>query len=633
MAACVAVGIAGAVQEGGAQGLLRVGGGRGQLGIEVRALATAFGDRAGLSDQRYREWVTLPFSGSLIDTRAFSWSLTLRPVLTQGLSNQLDNTVVSRSLDLDFSARLLSSRPISLSFATTRSGGSSTLGALTLTDYTNTTTDANMSIRWRPFPVRLSYSRRAVSQTWNPTPLVDPVERSYRVRTLRFAGNSSKASARLERTNYDGIVGGDDFVAWNGQFDHRFRWGKGSTLQSSIGFTDRDSRVSPYRQVSWSERLRLQHTHWLGTNYQYRVLSSRINGTRASTRSYGAGIEYRISRWVSGSVRGSARSSELINRTTSVRSIIPSLQFTVPTPRIVRLRGGVAVGYERRREDGTGDGFIPVLNERHRVDDTRLFELDNPEVDLASLMVRSADGTLVYLRDLDYEVQEVGGFLRIIVPITSRIQVGEVLLVTYRFRAATRRRDRTVTGNYSVSLGVSRFTLRHRQSLRGTDSDVQAGALTIPDFNEMVTQLDGTQPTPVGLLRISAERRRRTTDRFRNTVWEARGTLTLPSVRRLRLSLGGGWNRSMSEDQRVTMLFGNASVVWMTPLGVRMYGRLDGLRTERADAGFERFLGGLIEANWRFAQVETIIRFEHQRRNVGTAGAVSRFSFRAVRRF
>ncbi len=614
------------------QRILEMPAGAAEVGVDFSGFWTGFGRAGAARDLGRRSWVKLPWSGSLIDPRLVGYSFSVRPTWSVR-SSGTGPAVAFRQLDFEFGANLLARFPVSLRLGGGRSTGTSRGGSGSVSDFETANFSAALQVRARAFPGEVTYTRRSLDQTWRLAAVPTPLRRQDVLRTLRLAAQSSKTTLTIERTTLEDRTNGDGFAGWSALFGHALRWGKGSRLETNVDYTDRGGFLS-YRRTAWQEGLHLQHTRGVSSDYFYRRAGSESNGAAARSESYGAGTAARLNRWVTVGVRGAAQATRVLDRRAAVRSVAPHVDFTAPLRGRTRLTGGLVLGFERRRLRGDTAGTTLVIDERHTVDPTLRFILDEPDADSATVVVRNLDRTLVYVAGVDYRIAPLGRQLEVQVLPGSRIQSGETVLASYVFRLPPDQAGNATTASYHAAIEMVGLSLRHRRSVRSSDPAGELEGLRLRGFNESSTELALTRHVPVGDWRVTAARRRRTAEGAGGyTIYEVHTSLALPPLPDAQAALGADWSITTSGPERVRALGLTALATWTPTAVLHVTAGLSAFSWQRAANDFERFLGQTIDVDWRFAAIETALHYEHQHRRLGIAGEVNRVSVRAVRRF
>lgn len=603
-----------------------------ELGLGLEGSTNGFPNVKRSVDVRYRQWARIPLSGSVLHTKFLSYSLVLRPTWSQGATNGSSRTVHQRQLGVDASARFLQGRGVSLLLARSWASALSSRGDSRTSDFTSSSTGATALLNFRPFPVTAAYGRRSVDQSWFASSPTEPLRQTYAMRSLRFRGSSTKTSVLVERIGFDDVDDEDDYAYVVGEYRHTLRWGKGSQLASSLGHSVR-TNSSPHRRLEWEERLRLQHLQSLSSDYFYGESRSRDLSSSTQTRSFGMNVRHRPAPWIGWSVGETSRMTRVTDHTSSVLTLAPGLSLSSPWRVGPRVMASVVLGFDRREGEGRTRARVPVVDERHVLDPTRLFRLESSDVDPGTVSIRDSELAISFVLDLDYQLDVIGGTVQVFVPVTSRVQVGDTLRVDYQYLLPGSRTEETVTTSYTVSIAQGPLGVRHRQSTRDLLTDVPRGPLGPPDFRDMTTSVEYSRRIPGAQIRIEARQHRRSSDVTRQTVRDLILAITPRAWTKLSTSLNGAWSRSTGDRQRVTAISWNGSAAWATSAELFLRGQLDFFWLSRLEDGFERSLGASVDMNGRIQSLETTLRYGHRWREFGRTVTEDRFSLRLVRRF
>jgi hypothetical protein len=110
-----------------------------------------------------------------------------------------------------------------------------------------------------------------------------------------------------------------------------------------------------------------------------------------------------------------------------------------------------SLDYARSYRNITGD-FIPVIDEAHTLTTGDLTLLDNENVLINSIRVTDITSTTVYIKDVDYNVEELGSEVRISRTIFGAIADGEPVLVSYGYQSNPDFNDEKFGQSYGLRL-------------------------------------------------------------------------------------------------------------------------------------------------------------------------------------
>jgi hypothetical protein len=603
-----------------AQGLVHWLGGTGSLGTDV---AVSRNDAA--ADGSYRVWLVLPFAGSLADERILSYRASVRPVLRwQTLTGQ-PGTLTAREFDVNADARMLGGRPLSLGVSGHRAsavaGGG--FGSSRETSSGGATLDA-----WWRLPIlttQASYRVEHTRESWQNPSGAAPFVSDAEVRAWRLGLTTSKLSLTADRMRYDNAVTGATLSALNVLGTHQVRWGKGSRLESTVEHAEQDGAYALDR-TAWTERVHLQQTRAVGTDLSYHRTTTAGRLTNATVSQLAGGVTAQIARALSAGIQaaraevgaGDARESALI--------VTPRVGLVAALPGGGRAWGDASLGVERRDRTGSADAFVPAVDERHRVPAVRTVVLDQPDADPASVAVRAANGTPLEA-GLDYAVETAGG-VRVNALPSGRINVGDDILITYRYRVTGAGRQDALAASWGGSVALGGLTVRHRTQLRVTRG-AALGPLgsALPgaeNFDETQTGATFAGGTPIGRLDLDATFRTRHGATLRMEGWEANAAYLLPSLGPISASFAGGWSRSVSGSGEAGGLSGLATLRYVASDRLQVGGTVEVLRWTQADAPAQRFVRGALTAAWHVGAIEVNAQLDTERHGAAVTHTMSR---------
>lgn len=634
LGAVVALLLAGPGRVAG-QGLLGVTAGQGQVGISAEAYGTAVAGTGTASSGDFREWVLVPLEGSLLDRRIFRWAATLQPTLQQRVQTGFDRTLRARQLNLALLGRLFADRPLHLTGNLSRSSAVTSGGFGTRREGSATQVGGDLAWRNPWLPLHLAAFQRTAADEWRSSAATGAIRTDQRVSSLRASAANSKLALEAHRFRFEDRVAGGTLDAWTLAGRHTLRWGKGSSLHSSLERQQEEGLVDS-RRSSWSEQLRLQHTRRLSTSWFYRRGTATVGTNRSVGQGWGGGADLRLSRWASLGVDGARQTGTSGPTRETYATITPRAGINLALPAQARLTASAAVGREFRRREGPLAQGVPVVDEPHTVPVARRVTLDQLDLVPGSLVLRDAAGTTVFVEGTDYTLVTAGRFTMLDLPPTGRIQVGDALRVTYRyFPPATGARGDAWRVEYEGTLQLRGLSLRHRRSLRALEQGAVANGLLPAGaaFDDRSTALALRTGTPAG--RLDVEGSRRDTDRFGQHSTEH--TLTAgfapPPLEGAHLALSATWNQLRAGPTRVRAVSGLAAVTVAPARWLRVQAGVEAYDWRQSGLEDQRFLSGRVGADATVGLLELSLAAEAHRREFVVSNVTRRVTFRALRRF
>ncbi|NOX90395.1 MAG: hypothetical protein GXO77_15400 [Calditrichaeota bacterium] len=154
-----------------------------------------------------------------------------------------------------------------------------------------------------------------------------------------------------------------------------------------------------------------------------------------------------------------------------------------------KIPGGVLHLYyekSRRKEARTNQTLIiNVVEESHVLDDEKVVLLDNPFVDISSIVVRDDQGIIIYQENIDYILITRGDFIEIQRLPGGQIPPGAEVLIDYTARQPIDYNYTLKSNNYGVSLTLFENFLQVYYRRNKTDYDnVQTELLRVLKWND-----------------------------------------------------------------------------------------------------------------------------------------------------
>ncbi len=581
-------------------------------------------------------WLKFPISGFLLTPELLSFNVELRPTRVWQDQDAFTGTQQFNQLNMAYGVSIFPGRTLSLSLNGSRVDATTHGGPGGRRESNQRQFGAQVWLRFRPLPIQASYRRQLYNDTWTPDPGVTfPFQNAVILKSYQITATNSKLSLQAQRTTYDDLVRDQDTETWSANGVHTFRWGRGSQLESTISFSDQTGAFPNYRR-EWSERLKLYHARTVRTEYTYARTQFRTPGGFATNRSYSAAASITAIRRVGLGMLVAGSSSESAGSENRSLLFAPRLGFSIGQVRGGRIEANALVGFERRSVLGNGSE-IPILDEPHSLSAARSFALEEPDVVVETIVVRSADGTITYVEGPDYRVLHGTRITRIQVPLTSRIDVGDQLLVSYRVLGLGRGEANGLRADVTVAAEWKGFTLRHQRSLR--QSPTEDATVTrasndrrLENFDDTHTRLSFRGRLPLGNLDFGAGVRDRLFGDHRALEYEVSGGLATPPLGPLTATLYSGWTSTESEERSQKTLFLSAGLAWN--IGIfRFDGSVERTTIESSDVDPQRWIIGRGTAALQIERVLVEARAEFLRERVPVERARSRLSLRVIRQF
>ena len=339
----------------------------------------------------------------------------------------------------------------------------------------------------RILPTTLGY----VHTTLNQTGFFDSEETRDETRLqMRHEEKSNDTNLNatytvLDRTSLGATINTENFFG-GVQNSYRITPDGRVLLNSSLTYRWAESNFVRSSGIFLSEYLNWRHTRNFVTNYNLTYTSDSSGGSTVDATSASAGFSHLLYENLTTSGSLNARNS-------------PQGEDT--------YEGDLNFNYQRRIPGGTlyastghdykvttrsvGDVFLHVIDESHILRTGEVTLLNNRNVDIPSIVVTSADRSIVYLLDTDYRIEILGTSVRISRAPFGAIAEGQTVLVNYTYLSNPAFDDATYTQTYGVGLYLwsawridYRYSRLKQEFLSGIPPDV---------LNEDTTQTIDTE--------------------------------------------------------------------------------------------------------------------------------------------
>jgi len=559
---------------------------------------------------RFREWLLFRTQGFFTDPRLLDFDVTLRPLLGQQTwpgSGSPGGTITR----LDGAARVsaFNEHSIGLTAHALRLSEDQALRFGGDQAFDLAIWGGRLDGRWAPLPMRLEYrdeSRRNVNRI-SPGRIT---ELDQRWRRLKFDASNRKTRIELERLDLDDRIGPSDFRHNRADFNNTYRWGKGSRVTSQFAYLDRVGSGTVER-INWRQSARIQHLRSMASEIGYTLFDQ----TAPDDFSRGWGTSYNGTWQVNQPIRlafdafAQARSFRLGDQ--SYARLRPRFEFNYGPSSAFRFRVSAGAGYEWHQQATSEDGFSTVVDERHVVDETAQFLLDQAFADPTSVVVKSEDASLVYEPGFDYRLELIGVFVGVAALPGGRLVPGVRVLVDYRFVLLPGGDANAWIYDYDVSVWLGPLTAYHRRSDQNeTGSGPPTPIGTLQELDYAVTGFRLSGNTPVGNMSVVAEIDRRDARTFNSTGGRIRGTWRFLATSSVSGMVSAGW-RVRENGDRFEAFEGESLIEWSATRSLRLGARFSAYDWEDGPVRRERFIGGGLAAEWRHRRLRFTMRWDH----------------------
>ncbi len=344
---------------------------------------------------------------------------------------------------------------------------------------------AAVFLRSESWPMMFQYSNSETSQD-GYTPLQTDFFRREDERFRYSLDHDFHQSSRMH-FDYDrtdarqesvGAVVETDTDTYTLSHDYLFGPGEQHRLDSLFNYVDQTGTFE-FENLRWQERLRLQHTPGLLTEYDFQFTElERETLTSEQVRGQ-AGVEHRLFESLVTNLDGFVSETDLEEQgDLSQYGGILALSYRKANPWGTLFSGYTANFTRSDQSGGTGKGV--VIGEQHTATELVPVQLARTNIDVSTIRVRNAAGELFQEGD-DYTIFQANGrtFLNIIIigaTIPPNFTEGELFFVDYEFFIEPERREDTFRQSFTIRQrfknGFSVFYAYRTQEEDVTSTDV-----------------------------------------------------------------------------------------------------------------------------------------------------------------
>ena len=329
-------------------------------------------------------------------------------------------------------ATFLKTKPYTLKLFGTRDTKPSRSAFASKTETQTDTYGANLNLKYRFLPTSFTYTHRSSLQTgfYDSDQDSDEVriQMSHQrknndtslnafykdeVRATRGVTTHTKSSNNSIRNRYDITE------------DKRVR------LNSSLSSRWTDSDALTTSGIRLSENLYWEHRKNLRTNYRLNYNTDSSGDFDTQTISFIPNLTHLLYENLTTSVSGEASYNDFTGGSMGVLGGDIDFDYSRKIPWGIL---NIFTGYDYRVTDRSlTEEFIQVIDESHILRTGDVTVLDNEHVVTDSIRVSNSTGSIVYIQNIDYTVQEVGAFVRISRTPFGSIANGRIVLVSYQY--------------------------------------------------------------------------------------------------------------------------------------------------------------------------------------------------------
>jgi len=395
-----------------------------------------------------------------------------------GRRNTRNSFLLGYSFDLTF----LPEKPYTLNLFGRRQRSVLTSSLAARSETESDTYGATLMLKSRVLPTTLGYIHTTLDQTgfFDSEESRDEIRLQTRHEEKSNDTNLAATYTAVDRTSLGTTINTENFFG-GVQNSYRITPDNRILLNSNLTYRWSESNFFSSSGITMSEYLNWRHAKNFRTNYNIMHTRDSAGESSIDTTSASAGFSHLLYENLTTSGSLNARNSSQ-GEDTYGGDLNFNYQRRIPWGTLY-----ASTGHDYKvTTRSVGEVFLHVIDESHILRTGEVTLLNNKNVDIPSIVVTSADRSIVYLLDTDYRIEILGTSVRISRIPLGAIADGQPVLVNYTYLSNPAFDDATYAQSYGVGLYLwSAWRIDYRYS--NSKQDFLSGIP--PDvLNETTTQ-------------------------------------------------------------------------------------------------------------------------------------------------
>ena len=424
---------------------------------------TSFGELKEDTVVEYREYLGIQTRGWLYHPALLDFTINFTPewIQTDGEKKYLKSDEDPGYLSTySFGANLLPLKPYTLNLYGTKHQNSFRNVFNERAVINTESKGARLHFKYKLLPTSLSYTNTEIERRAS---LVS--SQNQEVYDLGMANQTQKSLTQLN-VNYREIQqytsgerattkSSDSYLRNTYFLDHKrekrifsdfiYNWIDGKNSYEEVIYFFRSTNLK------WSEELYWNHLENLWTNYKLSYQSQEIEDFNINTQFAGISLNHLLYENLTTTIEGEASRNEYEGATDDMFKGKINLDYTRDIPwGVVNVNSGFDGVLNAKN---SGNEWFWVLNEPYTVFSGSAIFLQQENVDVSSIRVTNVSGSVLYILEQDYTIEQVGTLIRIRPTFVGNINEKDGLFISYRY-ANTSNYEDVITGR---SFGASVF--------------------------------------------------------------------------------------------------------------------------------------------------------------------------------
>ncbi|MFT5700100.1 MAG: hypothetical protein ACI8ZB_002971 [Desulforhopalus sp.] len=527
---------------------------------------TSSGTTADDSYHRYKEQLRFKTEGWLYHPAFMQFSLMFEPEWSQGSEESSSGEsadINTFSPDYSLRATFLEQKPYTMNIFSSKREIPIWAPFAGNTESTVDTYGATLSLKNDFLPTTIGYSHIETDQTGFYTS-----QNSYDNFTLAARNQSKRSNTTLNGTYRDDERTTMGFMrqiqSLNTSLLNTYRLNRDNkaTLRSLVNYRNQDSDDFDTENIRLKEHLNWWHRKNLQSNYIVSHDRQETSGFNSEQSLLEGRLTHLLYENLTTDVGG--RTSQDRYADGRENSYEAFLDFGYSRPLswgTLNLNSGWDYVYTDR--GGFTDAAVQVTNELQTLGTGEESFLENYNVDINSIIVTDRLGSIVYLENLDYAVEEISNFIRIRLLPFGSIRDGETVAINYRYVQDGEYDDTVLTQHYGINFDLWKTWWLSYDYLRSSQ-DVLSGQTSQGLVDDTIHRAQARYDIGWSDTSLSYEDSNRQSD-LSYTRWEVEETLRFRPLWRFYFSLRGylGQTDYYNSDEVRDFYGGITTLDWM----------------------------------------------------------------------
>lgn len=436
-------------------------------------IRTVSGQKITDSSQKTTERLDVATKGFLYHPALLRFSLKVSPEFQQNIQTRAETTSGNNTNGNSFNANyqanivILSQKPYTLTLFAHHLEARSWATYTGVTENSTDSYGADFALKYSLLPTTVGFSRSSATQSSYYGSDNDVQEFHLLSRHRGVTGDSSLTSAySVNKQITNDVV--NEIKTLNNTFSNQYEVTADGliNLASNVQYIDQNSASFQNKSLLVIENLSWQHHRNLRSRYSlnYRQLESGTSD--GSWTSLNGSLIHKLyeNLTTTAGITGS-RNSYNGGREKVVAGLLDTAyQRTIGKWGTLNLNAGAS--YLCTTRVGAS-ATTQTINEPHTLSSMMETFLDRSGVNIASIVVTNSDGTLIYVKDVDYRIDSIGSSVRISRVPLGGLADGQLISVSYSYTSDAAYDDALLTQNYGVALELKRslfLTYRYMQA-------------------------------------------------------------------------------------------------------------------------------------------------------------------------